>query len=84
VLVGLAVMAGMQAFAKFRKKTAEDAHIAGAYRLATTAHAWYLQLAEFGGGNSTTERLANLTYGQQGISSAGVSDEAYVTPWGTI
>lgn len=50
VIVGLAVVVGIDAFSENRKKSNADALVNDAVRLASDAQAWKLKPAAFGGG----------------------------------
>lgn len=68
VIVGLAVVVGIQAFGENQKKANADAMTNDAIRIASDAQAWNLKPAAFGGGNgdwhrgtATTGALVSLT-----------------------
>src|SRR6056297_752638 len=50
VIVGLAVVVGIQAFGENQKKANSDALVNDAVRIASDAQAWKLKPAAFGGG----------------------------------
>jgi len=52
VIVGLAVVVGIQAFGENQKKANADALVNDAIRIASDAQAWKLKPAAFGGGGS--------------------------------
>ena len=54
VIVGLAVVVGIQAFSENQKKANADALVNDAIRIASDAQAWKLKPAAFGGGASAT------------------------------
>ncbi len=66
VIVGLAVVVGIQAFGENQKKANSDALVNDAIRLASDAQAWKLKPAAFGGGANITGwtgiELAQLGY----------------------
>ena len=64
VIVGLAVVVGIQAFGENQKKANADALVADAVRIASDAQAWNLKPAAFGGGGGafTTLTLEKLGY----------------------
>ncbi len=64
VIVGLAVVVGIQAFGENQKKANADAMTNDAIRIASDAQAWVLKPTAFGGGNGTTTGLtfAKLGY----------------------
>ena len=53
VIVGLAVVVGIQAFGENQKKSNSDAITNDVIRIASDAQAWNLKPAAFGGGNGT-------------------------------
>jgi hypothetical protein len=54
VIVGLAVVVGIQAFSENQKKANADALVNHAIRISSDAQAWKLKPAAFGGGASAT------------------------------
>lgn len=79
VIVGLAVVVGIQAFSENQKKANADALVNDAIRIASDAQAWKLKPAAFGGGASATN-WTGLTLLQIGYdvgnnsSTAGTAD----------
>jgi hypothetical protein len=85
VIVGLAVVVGIQAFGENQKKANSDALVNDAVRIASDAQAWKLKPAAFGGGagiadeasfndGTTTLTLAQLGYeiaDGNGVCTAG-------------
>ena len=68
VIVGLAVVVGIQAFGENQKKANADAMVNDGVRIASDAQAWALKPTAFGGGNgdfhkgaATTGALVSLT-----------------------
>lgn len=57
VIVGLAVVVGIQAFGENQKKANSDAIVNDAVRIASDAQAWKLKPAAFGGGSDATGML---------------------------
>jgi hypothetical protein len=53
VIVGLAVVVGIQAFSENQKKANADALVNDAIRIASDAQAWMLKPTAFGGGGNT-------------------------------
>ncbi|NND71636.1 MAG: hypothetical protein HKN43_08655 [Rhodothermales bacterium] len=53
VIVGLAVVVGIQAFSENQKKANADALVNDAIRIASDAQAWMLKPTAFGGGNNS-------------------------------
>lgn len=79
VIVGLAVVAGINAFDENQQRSSQDAMVQEAFRLATDANAWYLKPTEFGGAGGDATQLTGIT-----ADEIGVDNLAYDTPWGTI
>ena len=52
VIVGLAVVVGIQAFGENQKKANQDAMVNDGIRIASDAQAWVLKPTAFGGGNN--------------------------------
>lgn len=68
VIVGLAVVVGIQAFGENQKKANADALVNDAIRIASDAQAWKLKPAAFGGGGSLVgaTNFDGLTFEQLG------------------
>lgn len=69
VIVGLAVVVGIQAFSENQKKANADALVNDAIRVASDAQAWMLKPTAFGGGNNscaTTCAWGGVTFAQLG------------------
>ncbi len=64
VIVGLAVVVGIQAFGENQKKANSDALVNDGVRIASDVQAWTLKPAAFGGGDGvpTSVSLAKLGY----------------------
>ena len=64
VIVGLAVVVGIQAFGENQKKANADALVNDGVRIASDAQAWVLKPTAFGGGNGdpTNVELSSLGY----------------------
>ncbi|MEX0822346.1 MAG: hypothetical protein WD021_09395 [Rhodothermales bacterium] len=73
VIVGLAVVVGIQAFGENQKKANADALVNDAIRIASDAQAWKLKPAAFGGGANETG-FENLSLPQMGYE---LTDGAY-------
>jgi len=73
VIVGLAVVVGIQAFSENQKKANADAIVNDAIRIASDAQAWKLKPAAFGGGAAATE-WTGLTFDQMGYDTG---DQTY-------
>ena len=83
VIVGLAVVVGIQAFSENQKKANADALVNDAIRIASDAQAWKLKPAAFGGGASASN-WTGLTFAQLGYetgdnssTSATAEDDQY-------
>jgi len=63
VIVGLAVVVGIQAFSENQKKANADALVNDAIRISSDAQAWKLKPSAFGGGASASN-WAGLDFGQ--------------------
>lgn len=70
VIVGLAVVVGIQAFGENQKKANADALVNDAVRIASDAQAWKLKPAAFGGGAAATN-WTGLTFEQLGYTLGG-------------
>ena len=57
VIVGLAVVVGIEAFSENQKKANMDAMVSDALRITSDAQAWYLKPTAFGGGEGDFENL---------------------------
>ncbi len=69
VIVGLAVVVGIQAFSENQKKANADALVNDAIRIASDAQAWMLKPTAFGGGNNscaTTCDWSGVSFAQLG------------------
>jgi len=79
VIVGIAVVAGIQAFSEGKEKAARDAAVSDAMRIVSDIQAWKMKPAAFGGGASVST-LPNFK--QLGYPSAGIdpsNDSKYQT-----
>ena len=74
VIVGLAVVVGIQAFSENQKKANADAMVNDVIRIASDAQAWKLKPQAFGGGASVADGFSGLTLQQLGYT---VGDNAY-------
>ena len=74
VIVGLAVVVGIQAFGENQKKANADAITNDVIRIASDAQAWALKPTAFGGGNGafTGVTLEKLGYETTGSGTAAV------------
>ena len=75
VIVGLAVVVGIQAFSENMKKANADALVNDAIRIASDAQAWKLKPAAFGGGADVT-MFTGLTLEKLGYSTADADNGA--------
>lgn len=71
VIVGLAVVVGIQAFGENQKKANSDALVNDAVRIASDSQAWKLKPAAFGGGGDLVDgaegaNFTGLTFAQLG------------------
>ncbi len=62
VIVGLAVVVGIQAFGENQKKANADAMVNDGVRLASDAQAWALKPTAFGGGNGDFKKGDTATF----------------------
>lgn len=86
VIVGLAVVVGIQAFSENSKKANADALVNDAIRIVSDAQAWKLKPAAFGGGASKTG-FTDVTFNHLGYQSGANPDyngsnQAVDTPLG--
>ncbi len=70
VIVGLAVVVGIQAFSENQRKANADAMVTDALRMASDCQAWDLKPGQFGGSIAGTETLANCTFDEIGFTNA--------------
>ncbi len=68
VIVGLAVVVGIQAFSENQKKANADAMVTDALRIASDCQAWELKPGQFGG-SLATETFANCTFDKIGLTN---------------
>ena len=76
VIVGLAVVVGIQAFSENQKKANADALVNDAIRIASDAQAWMLKPQAFGGGGNNCAGTCdwsalNNNFSQLGYASSG-------------
>ena len=93
VIVGLAVVAGINAFDENQQKSSEDALTNEAFRLASDAKAWYNKPTQYDGGGSNPDNISDMAWQDIGVQSGSLSGENasaedlssdYETPWGTV
>ena len=83
VIVGLAVVVGIQAFSENQKKSNADSLVNDAIRIASDAQAWKLKPSAFGGGagetNWTNLSFAQIGYqvGDQGLHPGAAEDTEF-------
>jgi len=70
VIVGIAVVAGIQAFSEGRERAAVDAAVSEALRIATDVQAWALKPAPFSGGGGS---LSGVNFEKMGYTPKGNS-----------
>ena len=81
VIVGLAVVAGINAFEDNQVKSEQDALVNEAMRIGTDVMANYKKPEQLGGGGETTYPT-DLT--DVGYEATGADGDEYTTPWGDI
>ncbi len=69
VIVGLAVVVGIQAFSENQRKANADAMVTDGLRIASDCQAWDLKPGQFGG-SLATEDLSNCTFDEIGYTNA--------------
>ena len=70
VIVGIAVVAGIQAFSEGKTKAQSDAAVSDATRIISDLQAWYLKPMAFGGGGEDSTKWANAKFAAVGIDPA--------------
>ena len=70
VIVGLAVVVGINAFGENDKKSNADAMVTDALRIASDCQAWDLKPGQFGG-SLATETLADCSFDEIGYPNSG-------------
>ncbi len=81
VIVGLAVVAGINAFSENQAKSNKDALINEGMRIATDMQAWKLKPSQFGGGGGD---WTDFTLAKLGVDEDNMDGDVYTTPWGEI
>jgi hypothetical protein len=71
VIVGLAVVVGINAFSENRTKSNADALVTDGLRIASDIQAWALKPQQFGGGNGLA--LNTVTFAQIGYPTSGTT-----------
>ncbi len=79
VIVGLAVVVGIQAFNENQRKANADALVSDAIRIGSDIQAWKLKPKAFGGGAEATN-WTGITFDQLGYETG---DQTYNTPTAT-
>lgn len=70
VIVGIAVVAGIQAFSEGKSKADRDAATSDAMRVISDAQAWKLKPAAFGGGSGVSG-FTGITFDKLGLPNSG-------------
>ena len=70
VIVGIAVVAGIQAFSEGKQKAEQDAAVSDAMRIISDLQAWYLKPTAFGGGGEKESNWTNASFGSIGLYPA--------------
>lgn len=72
VIVGIAVVAGIQAFSEGKEKAARDAAVSDAMRIISDIQAWKMKPTAFGGGASSSgvPDFYQLGYPEDGINES--------------
>jgi hypothetical protein len=85
VIVGLAVVVGIQAFGENQKKSNQDALVNDGVRFASDAQAWALKPDAFGGGSGSFTGLVwqSLGYEVSGTTYENLNGEWTLTETGT-
>ena len=91
VIVGLAVVAGINAFDENQQKSSEDALTNEAFRLASDAKAWYNKPEQYDGGGSDASNLSSIAWQDIGVQAGSIeggdatdASGQYDTPWGDV
>jgi hypothetical protein len=71
VIVGIAVVAGIQAFSEGKEKAQRDAAVSDAMRIISDTQAWKLKPTAFGGGDTGTDDadFSDVTFQALGITA---------------
>jgi len=76
VIVGIAVVAGIQAFSEGKAKADRDAAVSDAMRLISDIQAWKLKPQAFGGGGGTPDsNFSALGSGRQAFAAIGINTQ---------
>lgn len=78
VIVGIAVVAGIQAFSEGKAKAQQDAAVTDAMRIISDTQAWKLKPQAFGGGDDNSLSFENVNLKALGYPVA-TSGSAYIT-----
>ena len=91
VIVGLAVVAGINAFDENQQKSSEDALTNEAFRIASDAKAWYNKPEQYDGGGNNSSSLDNIAWEDIGVQDGSIeggdatdASGQYDTPWGDV
>ena len=84
VIVGIAVVAGIQAFSEGKGKAEQDAAVTDAMRIISDVQAWKLKPQAFGGGSGTADAnfAALNSLKPLGYPNAGTTADKYTTSSG--
>lgn len=77
VIVGLAVVVGIQAFGENQQKANADAMVNDGVRIASDAQAWVLKPQAFGGGNGSPSGLTLAALGYSVAEGDGDAGDSY-------
>ena len=78
VIVGLAVVVGIQAFSENQKKANVDAMVNDGVRIASDAQAWALKPAQFGGGAGSFASIDLTKLGYSEVTSTNSGEDVYI------
>jgi len=78
VIVGIAVVAGIQAFSEGKAKAQQDAAVTDAMRIISDTQAWALKPQAFGGGDGATDGFTSVHLKALGYP-VSTSGSAYLT-----
>ncbi len=76
VIVGLAVVVGIQAFSENQRKANADAMVTDGLRIALDCQVWDLKPGQFGG-SLATEDLSDCTFDEIGFTNTGGANGVY-------
>ena len=79
VIVGIAVVAGIQAFQEGKTKAEQDAAVSDAMRIVSDVQAWKLKPTAFGGGDDGTTAFTDVSLSALGYPSSEANPDQYNT-----